>query len=78
LGLKLNPALEKVLAVIMAILVTIFIGFSRLYIGDHYLTDLIAGYALGIAWFGLTVTLIELLFQRYYSKKGRKRLENEK
>jgi undecaprenyl-diphosphatase len=77
-GPKIKSRFGKVLAVIMAILVTIFIGFSRLYIGDHYLTDLIAGYALGIAWFGLTVTLIELLFQRYYSKKGRKRLENEK
>jgi undecaprenyl-diphosphatase len=75
---KIKSRFGKVLAVIMAILVVIFIGFSRLYIGDHYLTDLIAGYALGIAWFGLTVTLIELLFQRYYSKKGRKRLENER
>jgi undecaprenyl-diphosphatase len=75
---KIKSRFGKVLAVIIAILVVIFIGFSRLYIGDHYLTDLIAGYALGIAWFGLTVTLIELLFQRYYSKKGRKRLENEK
>ena len=28
--------------------------------GEYYLTDIIAGYALGIAWFGLTVTLIEL------------------
>ena len=61
--------MRKVLAVIIALLVILFIGFSRLYIGDHYLTDVVAGYALGIAWFGLTVTSIELLYQRYYLRK---------
>ena len=58
--------------------VTAAFDSSRIYIGDHYLTDLIAGYALGIAWFGLTVTLIELLFRRYYSRKEKKKLENER
>jgi undecaprenyl-diphosphatase len=75
---KIKSHLGKVLAITIAVLITIFIGFSRLYIGDHYLTDVIAGYALGIAWFGLTITSIELLFQRHYSRKEKKRLENEK
>ena len=75
---KIKSQFGKALAIIIAILVVIFIGFSRLYIGDHYLTDIIAGYALGIAWFGLTVTLIELLFRRYYSRKEKKKLENER
>jgi undecaprenyl-diphosphatase len=38
-----------------------FIGFSRLYLGGHYLTDIVAGYALGLAWAGLIFTLIESL-----------------
>jgi undecaprenyl-diphosphatase len=66
---KIKSCFGKVLAVIIALLVILFIGFSRLYIGDHYLTDVVAGYALGIAWFGLTVTSIELLYQRYYLRK---------
>ena len=39
-----------------------FIGFSRIYLGGHYLTDVIAGYALGLTWAGLVFTLIEVLF----------------
>jgi len=42
----------------------LFIGFSRIFVGDHYLLDVLAGYALGSAWSGLAYTLIELLFKR--------------
>jgi membrane-associated phospholipid phosphatase len=56
----------------------LFIGFSRLYVGDHYLTDIIAGYAVGIAWSGLAYTYIEWFFQRYYLRKQKKRLNYEK
>jgi membrane-associated phospholipid phosphatase len=69
---KIKSHFGKALVIIIASLLVLFIGFSRLYIGDHYLTDLIAGYALGIAWFGLTITLIELLFE-----KRKKKLNNE-
>jgi undecaprenyl-diphosphatase len=38
-----------------------FIGFSRVFTGDHYLTDVLAGYALGLAWGGLVYTTMELI-----------------
>jgi membrane-associated phospholipid phosphatase len=62
---KLKSYTGKVFAIFIALLAILFIGFSRLYIGDHYLTDIIAGYALGFAWLGLTFTFVELFFQRY-------------
>jgi undecaprenyl-diphosphatase len=68
---KIKSYRGKVLAITIASLIVIFIGFSRLYVGDHYLTDVIAGYALGFAWFGLAITSIELFFKRYYSRKKR-------
>ena len=54
----------KWVVVIASILTMLYIGFSRLFLGGHYLSDLIAGYALGLAWGGLVYTLIERLFVR--------------
>jgi len=49
---------------IAALLIVLFDGFSRIFQGSHYLTDVLAGYALGIAWAGLVYTLIERFFLR--------------
>jgi membrane-associated phospholipid phosphatase len=45
-----------------ALLIVLFDGFSRVFQGNHYLTDVVAGYALGIAWAGLVYLLIEKIF----------------
>ncbi len=44
---------------IAAVLIMLFIGFSRLYEGGHYLTDLIAGFGLGMAWGALVYSVLE-------------------
>lgn len=38
----------------------LLIGFTRLYLGVHYLSDVLAGYALALAWISLCVTAIEI------------------
>ena len=47
---------------IVSLLMVLFDGFSRIFQGGHYLTDVLAGYALGIAWAGLVYTVIEGIF----------------
>jgi undecaprenyl-diphosphatase len=34
----------------------LLIGFSRLYVRDHYLGDVLAGYAVGLSWLALCVS----------------------
>jgi undecaprenyl-diphosphatase len=46
------------------LLIVLFDGFSRIFQGGHYLTDVLAGYALGLAWASLVYTLIENIFLR--------------
>ena len=49
---------------IVSVLIILFIGFSRVFQGGHYLTDVIGGYALGLAWAGLIYLFVENIFWR--------------
>jgi membrane-associated phospholipid phosphatase len=61
---KMPSLLWKWIIVIASILTMAYIGFSRIFEGGHYLTDILAGYAIGLAWAGLVYTVIESLFLR--------------
>ena len=45
-------------------LVISLIGFSRLYLGVHYLSDVLAGYTLGALWLIIGVSIVEWLHDR--------------
>jgi len=59
---KMPSLFWKWVLIIGTVLTLLFVGFSRLFLGGHYLTDLVAGYALGLAWAGLVFTLMERIF----------------
>jgi undecaprenyl-diphosphatase len=44
-----------------AALVVVLIGFSRMYLGVHYLSDVLAGYAAGGVWLSALVTGVETI-----------------
>ena len=52
---------RRLLVAIGAALVTAVIGASRLYLGVHWLTDVLGGYALGLAWLSLVMVTSLLL-----------------
>jgi len=54
----------KIIIILAAVLIIAYIGFSRVFVGDHYPTDVLAGYALGIAWGGLVYTSVEIIARR--------------
>jgi undecaprenyl-diphosphatase len=49
---------------LVALSLMLFDGYSRIFQGGHYLTDVLAGYALGLAWAALVYTLIERVFMK--------------
>ena len=60
---KMPSRFWKWFVVLLAAFVIIFVGLSRLILGGHYVTDVVAGYAIGIAWAGLVYTVTEIFFR---------------
>ena len=61
----------KWVVIVLAVLMMLFIGFSRLFVGGHYLTDVIAGYAVGLAWAGISYMTIET----YFAHRNKRKME---
>jgi undecaprenyl-diphosphatase len=55
----LSPRLRH-LAVALTTALVLSIGLSRLLLGVHFLTDVLAGYILGVAWLVGSVTVFEI------------------
>jgi membrane-associated phospholipid phosphatase len=56
---------RKVVAWASAVVVAGLVGLSRLYLGAHWLTDVLAGFALGAAWLFAVLTLARTLATRH-------------
>jgi len=57
-NLKKQP--HKVAALFFCLLIIIAVGFSRLYLGVHYLSDVLAGYLVGMVWLGISIAMVEI------------------
>ncbi|MET3925809.1 phosphatase PAP2 family protein [Devosia sp. 2618] len=54
----------KVFSISLAIFLTVIVGFSRIYMGVHYPSDVLAGWCLGAAWALLCSTVATVLQRR--------------
>ena len=65
----------RVAAVCGAALLVVLIGFSRMYLGVHYFSDVIAGYAAGGVWLSALITGAETIRRggKHGDKKPRSR-----
>lgn len=48
---EIKNSILKYSAIIVGVAFVLLLGFSRLYLGVHYLSDVLVGYAIGDIWF---------------------------
>jgi membrane-associated phospholipid phosphatase len=70
---KMRSVFGKGFVVAIALFIILFVGFTRVFTAAHYLTDVLAGYAVGLAWSGVVYTLIEI----YYRKRRNQNVKKE-
>lgn len=54
--LRRESALSRAAIVVVAVVATILVAASRVYLGHHWMTDVMAGWLLGAAWLALVIT----------------------
>lgn len=69
-------AWERALTMIMAAAIILAISASRVYLGVHYPSDVVAGMIIGVAWSAFCMATLEAI-QRVARRTGKEILEDE-
>lgn len=71
LAWRLLPGRWRIICAALLVTVALLIGLSRLYLGVHYLTDVVAGYVAGFAWTDAVIIAGHLLGRRLPARRTR-------
>lgn len=65
INMKVNNKKIKYILISLLSIIIILIGFSRIYLGVHYLTDVIAGFLLGFIYLIIFIDIYKKGLKRY-------------
>lgn len=56
-----KSARQRITVFLMGVIIVLLVGFSRIYLGVHFLSDVLGGFILGATWMIMGITSIEWL-----------------
>ncbi|MDN3482530.1 phosphatase PAP2 family protein [Arthrobacter sp. APC 3897] len=68
--LRLQARRAKLLTAAAAAAFAVAVGLSRVYLGHHWLTDVLVAWTLGLAWLAVVITVHRLLHSRRAAAQG--------
>lgn len=57
-------------AVVLALVIAVAVGFSRIYLGYHYLSDVVGGFLAGLAWLLVVAIAFEAIPRTWTRRHG--------
>lgn len=60
----LDEPWQRKLVIWVAVLLIVVVSFSRIYLGVHFLSDVLAGFLLGLMWLLVGISLVEVMMYR--------------
>jgi undecaprenyl-diphosphatase len=63
--------LWRVLVIVDSVLMISLVGFSRIYLGVHYLSDVLAAIAEGLAWLAFSFLAVDFVQRRRSKRSGK-------
>lgn len=67
---EIKPRWLRLSIIVLLFLLILLIGISRIYLRVHYASDVIAGFAVGLAWLLLALWSIEKIEQKRFARKA--------
>ena len=62
----------RTVLLVLSSIIIFLIGFSRIYLGVHYPSDVIAGYMIGGFWLALAIWVYQFIKEKLYSRRRQK------
>lgn len=59
----------RIFSIIIGAIIVVLIGYSRLYMGVHYPTDIIAGWSVSAAWIVIVLFITKVTSRRYHNRQ---------
>lgn len=71
---KHKLARSRSIVIALCVLYILGMGLSRIYLGEHWISDVLGGYVYGLAWVLLSVIVYHLILSRIEERAGRQNM----